>query len=341
MWASSTIFPTDRGGLFKRSVLCGILANTVSAFTTHPQTTRIRLHQGSHNITPLSVAIYYPDDNGDLAIEEDESDSSDIVGFSSSVDDASSIFDNVAVQLSTDPTITGLMARLASTFSPSGFDINLENINQVRLRSLDSNHVEIETVVCDEAECSALLVPVMFQEECAVGDDDYSFLAECVLSNMHYLDATGEENVEKELPIFQEEEEAQLAFEVLQSLDSDQLKTSPLTSLPSWWVPPNSTGEQSECELLEELLNGNDMQDVLCELACYMLPSEKQVGFVRAKPIGPMGIILKVNLAGSRYGNVVDVPIKFSDMLGEGMYDDGRSIREKVLMMVSSLSTTG
>ena len=221
MWVFPTIFPTDHGGRFK-SVLCGILAIKVSAFTTHPQTTRIRLHQGSHNITPLSVAIYYPDDNGDLAIEEDESNSSDIFGFSS-VDDASSIFDNVAVQLSTDPTITGLMARLASTFSPSGFDINIENINQVRLQSLDSNHVEIETVVCDEAECSALLVPVMFQEECAVGDDDYSFLAECVLSNMHYLDATGEENVEKELPIFQEEEEAQLAFEVLQSLDSDQL----------------------------------------------------------------------------------------------------------------------
>ena len=63
--------------------------------------------------------------------------------------------------------------------------------------------------------------------------------------------------------------EAQLAFEVLQSLDQEYLKSStpPVSSLPEWWVPANSAEDSIECDLIQDLLNRDDFQDMMQKLA--------------------------------------------------------------------------
>lgn len=131
------------------------LSNEVTAFTA----SKSQHHHHASRITtaPLRVAIYYPDDDGGTYRVDEET---DIFGFSDTLSSGMSyIFDPLAAQLTSDPTITSTLARLASTYSPPGFDINLELLNEVRLQSLDNTKMEIEAVICDETECSALLVP--------------------------------------------------------------------------------------------------------------------------------------------------------------------------------------
>ena len=135
--------------------LMSLLSNKVTAFTASSQHHH---HASRITTTPLGVAIYYPDDDGGTYRVDEET---DIFGFTDTVlsSGMSYIFDPLAAQLTSDPTITSTLARLASTYSPPGFDINLELLNEVRLQSLDNTKMEIEAVVCDETECSALLVP--------------------------------------------------------------------------------------------------------------------------------------------------------------------------------------
>ena len=289
------------------------MSNKVTAFTT----SKSHHHHHASRITttpPLGVSIYYPDDDGGTYRVDEET---DIFGFTDSLSSGMSyIFDPLAAQLTSDPTITSTLARLASRYSPN--PINLELLNEVRLQSLDNTKIEIEAVVCDEAECSALLVPVTFPEECIV--DEY--LQECVLRNVHHLDDAGETSME-------EKKEFQ--------------PNAPSVPLPSWWVSPTSPEDLSEVELIRDLLNGRDFQDVIRGLAMIGLDSnvmnENQklgyfydrdmiIGTVRVDVVGPKGLVMLVQISGFRYEDEVTVPIKFSR-------DEG-SIRDKVLNHLAS-----
>jgi len=274
----------------------------------------------------------------------------DIFGFSSAPD--MSLFDQVATELSSDPAIASTLARLASAFSPPGFTIDPANVNDVRCLSLDNRHLEIEAVVCDDLECSSLLVPVTFPEECNVDGDG---LQDCILRNVHRLDVTGETVLQEREHVFAEDQEAQRALEVLQSLGSEYLQSAPGSLLPSWWVPPSSAEDDAECNLIQQLLNGDDFQDMTRGLATYYMLhksndlGEKVIRTVSVKAVGPEGMVLKVQLSllggriyehdgGLNNESVMDVPIRFSEM--SAGYDDGHcSIREKVLTMVSSVDT--
>lgn len=315
--------------------LCSVMmaAKVVMAFTT--SINKVRTHDMSHTntITPLSVAVYQPDDMGTYTVMDESSANNIFDSFNNNyeTDLDECIYENIALQLSYDPSITStlVLARLASKYAPTGYDIDITNINEVRLQKLDSSSISIETIICEANECAALLVPITFAEECVLDDT----LRECVLHNMHTLDIKGDEPGEEKENIFKEEKEALKAYDVLQSFDIDELKTELNgCTLPEWWVSPTSTEDISECELIEELLNGSDFQSVLRSLALYMLPSERRLGTVAIKLVGCRGMLLKVEL---RQGNTIDVPVKY---LHTG-HDESRSIREQVLLVVSSIST--
>ena len=293
------------------------LSNKVAAFTAFKASNYHHQHASRITTTPpLGASIYYPDDDGGTYRVDEET---DIFGFTDTLSSGMSyIFDPLAAQLTSDPTITSTLARLASRYSPPGFDINLELLNEVRLQSLDNTKIEIEAVVCDETECSALLVPVTFPEECIV--DEY--LQECVLRNVHHLDDAGE-------TIMEEKKEYQ--------------PNAPSVSLPSWWVSPTSPEDLSEVELIKDLLNGRDFQDVIRGLAMIGLDSNEMnenqklgyfydhdmiIGTVRVDVVGPKGLVMLVQISGFRYEDEVTVPIKFSR-------DEG-SIRDKVLNHLAS-----
>jgi len=302
------------------------------AFTT-TSINKARTHDMSHTntITPLSVAVYQPDDMGTYTVMDESSANNNIFdSFNSNyeADLDEGIFENIALQLSYDPSITSKMARLASKYAPAGYDIDITNINEVRLQKLGSSSISIETIICEANECAALLVPITFAEECVLDDE----LRECVSRNINTLDIEGYNIGEEKDRIFEEGKEALKAYDVLlQSFDVDELKTG-LSTLPDWWESPTSTEDISECGLIEELLNGKDFQSMLRSLALYMLPSERRLGAVAVKLVGCRGMLLKVEL---RQGNTIDVPVKYSNT----GHHESRSIREQVLSLMSSIST--
>lgn len=298
----------------------------------------------------MGASVYYPDDTNSY---EETSTADDIFGFGSSSysessDDMISIFAHLASELSSDPAITLTLAKLASAFSPPGFAIDLANINDVRCLSVDERHLEIEAVVCDHMECSSLLVPVAFPQECSVAEG----LEECILRNVNDLNTRGEHLLQEKENVFADEGEAQRAMEALSSLNSEYFtSTAAAGSLPYWWEAPVSAYDADECNLLQQLLNSDDFRDMMCGLAEHALLHDmeqdlmgKTIRSVLVKAVGPAGLMMQVQLAiggmtalddgGLNNEVLVDAPIRFDDMC----VNEGAGIREKVLTIVSSVS---
>lgn len=313
-------------------------------------------HQQQRDSAPLGASVYYPDGSVENDYYEDSPSPQDVFGFSSTTIGIGGVvpdlFGRIADHLSSDPAVTSTLARLASAFSPPGFAIDIANVNDVRCLSVDDRHVEIEAVVCDDLECSSLLVPVDFPEACNL---DAEGLEACVLRNLHNLEARGSEVLQDREGVFAEEDEALRAFEALQSLESEYLSgpSSSGGALPYWWEPALSSEDVVECDLLEQLLNGDDFNDVMRGLAEHAILHEGSVDLtgraIRSawvKALGPAGMVLKVQLSigGRTYHDdgglnneaVVDVPVRFDEMLPSG--GAGRSIREEVLSIVSFVS---
>lgn len=330
-------------------ILAGIL-NAASAFApTNP-------NRAQHSRQPRGASIYYPDDNGGCSYyehgyEASSSTSDDIFSFASAWE--STFFGQLANQLSSDPTNTHTLAKIASAFSPPGFAIDLSHVNNVRCHSVDNRHMEIEAVVCDDFECSSLLIPVDFPEMCDVNDTD---LSGCILRNMSILDGTGQHVLQERDHVFAQEEEAQLAFEVLQSLDSEYLKSSTPFGLPAWWGPPLSKEDETECDLIQDLLNHDeDLRDMMRGLAEQGLlfdadlSSEligRSIQNVQVQAVGQEGMVLKVQLSlsgktgydegGLNNERVLDVPVKFDDVCPAAVTHG--SVRDKVLAAVESVN---
>src|SRR5210317_1128900 len=154
--------------------------NITKAFST----SLLKQHRTQHdNFVLVQATIYYPDESskdGSAATFMKQEfctniDVSKELSFSSH---------HLADRLSRDPDNASTLARIASAFSPPGYTVDLTNINDARCLHVDNTHLEIEAVVCDNYECSSLLIPVNFPQECNV---EYG-LEECVLKNVEDLD---------------------------------------------------------------------------------------------------------------------------------------------------------
>ena len=319
----------------------------------------VGFHPHSHHaslLTPLKVTIYYPDgEDTDNSSGYDNSCWGPLQqggGTSTPVQSEwhfgplsqekfIEAYNQLATLLGSE---TSTLAKLASAFSPPGYDIILANVNDVRCASLDNCHLEIEAVVCDDSECSSLLVNIDFPGGCCILDEG---LEECILRNIQRLNAEGETVLQKREQIFAEEEESRRAMDVLGSLDSEYLKSSSASAaLPSWWEPPISAEDVEECNLIRQLLNGGDFCDMLRGLAGNAMQHnssdelEGTIRAVRVTHVGPAGMILKVHFGGLNNESVMDVSINFAEMSPQGgnSLEGGRmrrSIREKVLSLVS------
>lgn len=251
---------------------------------------------------------------------------------------------HLADRLTHNPDNASTLARIASAFSPPGHIVDLANIDHVRCLHVDNTHLEIEAVVCDNHECSSLLIPVNFPKECNL---EYG-LEECVLKNVQDLDKQGNELIQERTHVFADEKEAQKAFEVFKLVSgSDYLKSNP-TAFPEWWIPPTSSDDIAECDMIEKVLNEADWQFELRGLCQRLLQQDSssdrpdRVQLARAKAIGPAGMILEAHVSlrgksiddfgGVNNVEIVDVPVIFT---GDG---DATNIREHVLNIVSSVN---
>jgi hypothetical protein len=315
--------------------------NIATAFITPSH--KVRTQYGFS--PPLKAIVYYPDDY----VNEDPAASMDQAAYNINSDIFNeSPLSQLADRLFSNQDNASVLARLASAYSPPGYSIDLSNISNVRCLCVDTKHLEIEAVVCDNYECSSLLVPVDFPKECNL---DYG-LEECVLNNIQNLEKQGDDLIQDRMHSFADEEEAQKAYEVFKLVGaSDYLKPSP-AKFPEWWVPPTSSEDVSECNMIEKLLNEADWQLEMRELCKHALQESGDAGFsyedevqlALVKAIGPSGMVLEAHVSrGGKsvydYGGmnnivILYVPIKFPLESTSG----NASIRDHVLGIVSSVN---
>jgi hypothetical protein len=226
-----------------------------------------------------------------------------------------------------------VLARLAASFSPVGHEIDMKHIKTVRCAALDNRHLEVEATLCDDLECNSLLVPVIFPNECLweSASDSLTF-EDCVLTNVNSLNREGERRLQQEHTFANPEAES--VYTTLESA-SNLLRDAP-SVFPDWWIPPKTKDHVSECELLRELLNDDDMLDARMDLFQQNQKAQRSnsiVKSVKVQVIGLMGLILKVEVASAErsgadiIANEI-IPIRFLDGAG--------SIREKTLQLLSA-----
>mmetsp|Transcript_19693 Transcript_19693/g.28056 ORF Transcript_19693/g.28056 Transcript_19693/m.28056 type:complete len:331 (+) Transcript_19693:213-1205(+) len=314
----------------------GCLVSTTNHITAALSTPshKIRTH---HALTaPLQAKIYYPDD---FDVSEDAE---------AYLEQAAELFNEVphselADRLFSEPDKASVLARLASAHSPAEYSIELPNINNVRCSYVDTKHLEIEAVVCDNYECSTLLVPVEFPKEC---DLDCG-MEECILKNVENLDDHSDNLIQARLNYFADEEEAKKAYDVFKLIGgTDYLKSSP-TKLPEWWVPPTSSEDVSECDMIEKLLNEPDWQLEMRGLSKQVLNESvndgDEIKLALVKAVGPAGMVLEAQVwrggksvyddGGINNINILDVHVKFASENSSG----SASIKDRVLRVFSSV----
>jgi hypothetical protein len=267
---------------FRLLSACVLLASTAicSAFTAE-----IR-HAGwvSQSRTSSLSAYYYgmePNDEGENASEE----------YSSTA---------TAGRLNSE---RASLARVVAAFPPVGHHLGLKNIADVKVLNVDSSHMELQAIVCENESCSALDIPVPFPHPCSSGSET---LHECALHNLDELDH------EAELLLKQAEWEstnyelhAEQTRQHLAILEHDHIH------YPSWWVTPEMVLHEMtpECDSMRNLLNEEGFQPKTRAMAKFGLGTDNPVEEAAVCAVGPAGIILRARLQGAP--DIVEVPISF------------------------------
>ncbi len=304
------------------------------SFTSHITAFNTRIRTQHALSAPLQAKIYYPDD---FDVSEDAE-----AHLEQAVDNEIP-HSELADRLFSEPDKASVLARLVSAYSLPEYSVQLPNINNVRCLYVDTKHLEIEAVVCDNYECSTLLVPVDFPTEC---DLDCG-LEECVLSNVQALDNRSVDLIQAQLDDFAYEEEAKKAYDVFKLIGgTDYLKSSP-TKLPEWWVPPTSSEDVSECDMIEKLLNEPDWQlemRGLCKQVLNEVVNDgDEIKLALVKAVGPAGMALEAQVwrggksvyddGGINNIDILDVHVKFASEGSSG----SASIKDHVLRVFSSV----
>ena len=219
------------------------------------------------------------------------------------------------------------LARIAVAFSPPAQALNLKNVEQVNVLSLDGSHIDIEAVVCEDESCVTLAVPVNFPTLC--GEDG---LEQCIIDNLGVLDVQAGD--------WLRELEWKEAHKNEEEWVWEQLKSQEDIELPIWWEPHPEMTE--ECDSVHQLLNREDYRSEVKALAIKGLLELTGESFVVQKAavaaVCPVGLLIRAQ--ASRLGHseeptptFVELPLAF-----EGAAGDGDALRAAVLSTVMSAS---
>ena len=131
--------------------------------------------------------------------------------------------------------------------------------------------------------------------------------------------------------------------------DGDDDAAAAAAELPDWWEMPIADEDASECDLMRRVLNGEDMRDMVLELAAANLAVDggrRDVRDARVDAVGPAGMVLRARLSavvdGGSYDDeddddtcttLTDVHVRFADVISSRQYSG--SIRQRVLALFS------
>ena len=314
------------------------LVSLVSSFLlTAPQQTgisnqlvQVRTHRlDASSAWVLKTTIFYPEDDNGPVFDDDM-----IVLNNELSPEIQKRQEDLAEALTLDQAT---LAHLASAYSPEGHAIDLKHINSVRCASLDEKHLEIEAILCDDIGCNSLLVPVDYPNECLLNENssdtsDSSSFEECVVTNVHSLDVDVQTKLFNKKQTDTDAESVYKTLELAARLMKDASAFSAWWEIElcgsEWWTFPETDDDVTECQLLKDLLNGDDMLDVRMDLARQTLNTFAAIHHVEVMEIGQLGMILKIVFVMVESGIVEEfLPMQFAQTDG--------SIRTKVLSSLS------
>ena len=217
---------------------------------------------------------------------------------SQSVEDVHAI---IADHISHDRRRVGSLARLAAAFAPSDQPLDIQTLDRVSVHDVDGHHMEIEAVVCDQSDCTSVLVPVTFPHACKDGTggsvESTESMEACVIENLEELD-----------------EQAKDSLELIEEL------RSPAIQYPEWWISSQSIGDPElvqEALTIQQLLNGEDFANDVRNLVCKALGIDSNQTYLISRAIivdiGPAGFCFKAIAAACSGGreHVVEAFLEF------------------------------
>lgn len=193
----------------------------------------------------------------------------------------------IADHISHDRQRVGSLARLAAAFAPSDQPLDIQRLDHVGVHAVDGKHVEIEAIMCDQSECTSVLVPVVFPHQCNEGGgniENTESMEACVIENLEELD-----------------DQATTSLQLLEKLQC------PVIQYPEWWISSQSMGDPElvqEALTIQGLINGEEFANDLRNLVCKALGIDIQQSYLISKAlvadIGPAGFCFKaITVAGS------------------------------------------
>ena len=194
----------------------------------------------------------------------------------------------IADHISHDRQRVGSLARLAAAFAPSDQPLDIQSLDHVGVHAVDGQHMEIEAIMCDQSDCTSVLVPVVFPHACnedtSGNIENTDIMEACVIENLEELD-----------------DQAKNSLELLEELQY------PVIQYPEWWISSQSMGDPElvqEALTIQRLLNGEEFANDLRNLVCKALGIDIQQSYLISKAlvadIGPAGFCFKaITVAGS------------------------------------------
>ena len=246
---------------------------------------------------------------------------------------------------------TASLARLAVAFSPPDQRFNIEDINHIHIIEVTNDHIEISAVICDEADCLTLLVPISFPHDCGGSSSNIGTtelidaIEECVLDNIFELDVEAQE-VLRQRHIEKHQEASDQQQELLNALyRSDDVQ------FPSWWIHPIGNDMVEECQKIKGILNQHGFQTQVKALTCNGLvycDDGKMFEIHKAAvcAVGPAGFYFRAiatkkeefvkNQLAEEY-TILDIPHKIFSSGGSRPISDASELRAAVLGAVASV----
>ena len=196
----------------------------------------------------------------------------------------------IADHISHDRQRVGSLARLAAAFAPSDQPLDIQSLDHVGVHAVDGQHMEIEAIMCDQSDCTSVLVPVVFPHECnedtSGNIENTEIMEACVIENLEELD-----------------DQAKHSLELLEELQY------PVIQYPEWWISSQSMGDPElvqEARTIHRLLNGEEFANDLRNLVCKALGIDIQQSYLISKAlvadIGPAGFCFKAITAAGPGG---------------------------------------
>ena len=322
------------------TVSIAICPNNVSSFTI-PTAHPTRRQTSSRHTSNQHATIIGWDDESDSYIssfDEDTGISTSIFGEDDESTSTQQVYTSIADSLSHNTDKTASLARLAVAFSPPSQAVKLEDITQIQIIEVASDHIELSAVVCDESQCVTLFVPVTFHHDCgSLGEDEST--EECVLDNLFELDEEAQQVIQRR-EIERKNSMDEVEPEIIAALhEKNDLQ------YPSWWIHPKSSEMVDECENIKRILNQENFQNQVQALAREGLAFTEdgdlfEVQKAVVSSLGPAGFYFRV-IATKKFEDkhytILDIPFSLNPFGQNPDIEEPSDLRAAVLGAVATV----